>query len=184
MPNVLRELRRHTAAFFADRRGAIAILLGLALIPLVAAVGLAIDSARGYLIKTKLSYAVDSAGLAAASSVGSPDFAAELQKYFDANFPPGYLGATVTGPTFTVSGNGQVISLAASATIDTTFMTVLGHDTLDVSASAEVTRGASNVDLVFSMDLSGSMNNSAGGGQTPVRIHLRLMTFCRFLQCR
>jgi Flp pilus assembly protein TadG len=38
-----------------DDRGAIALMVGLAIIPLFAAIGLAVDSARGYMLKSKLS---------------------------------------------------------------------------------------------------------------------------------
>ena len=41
-----------------------AAIMGLAIIPLFAVVGLAIDTGRGYMLKSKLSYAIDAAGLA------------------------------------------------------------------------------------------------------------------------
>ncbi|MGH6944639.1 MAG: TadE/TadG family type IV pilus assembly protein, partial [Geminicoccaceae bacterium] len=39
-------------------------IVGLAIIPLFAIIGLAIDTGRGYMLKSKLSYAIDAAGLA------------------------------------------------------------------------------------------------------------------------
>ena len=47
-----------------EQRGAVAAIMGLAIIPLFAVVGLAIDTGRGYMLKSKLSYAIDAAGLA------------------------------------------------------------------------------------------------------------------------
>lgn len=89
---------------------------------------------------------------------------ADIQMYFDANFPPGYLGATVTGPTFTVDANNEVITLSAFASINTTFMHAFGFDTLNVSAETEVTRQTQMLDVVLAIDMSGSMSSSASGG--------------------
>ena len=165
MPNVLSRLRRCAADFSSDRSGGIVILVALALIPLVGAVGLAFDAGRAYMVRNKLAYAVDAAGLAAAEYSATPDTAADVfEKYFDANFPSDYLGATNITPNFTVSEDGEVLTIGASATIDTTLMNVLGKDTMEVVASAQVTKAATNAHIVFSFDLSGSMSQSAGGG--------------------
>ena len=47
-----------------DQRGAVMAIVGLAIIPLFAMIGLAVDTGRGYMLKSKLSYAIDAAGLA------------------------------------------------------------------------------------------------------------------------
>ena len=44
-----------------DKRGSLATFVAAAALPLVAFTGLAVDTARGYLVKTRLSYALDSA---------------------------------------------------------------------------------------------------------------------------
>lgn len=151
-----------TKRFCRDRRGTYLILLAMMTIPMVGAVGLAVDTGRGYLVKSKLSYALDAAGLAAGQMSPSADPTSEIQKYFDANFPKDYLGATVTGPTHTVSSDGRVVSVQVSATLDTTFLKVLGHHQLSISSSAEVTRATRPIDLVLAIDMSGSMRRSAG----------------------
>ena len=51
--------------FFADRRGAVAIITALALIPLLLATGGAIDFGRITVMRSELQQAVDSAALAA-----------------------------------------------------------------------------------------------------------------------
>ncbi len=47
-----------------DRRGAIAIFLAFAIIPMIGFVGIATDTARAYLVKSRLSSALDSAAMA------------------------------------------------------------------------------------------------------------------------
>ncbi len=155
--------------FLRDRQGSYAILLALFLIPLLGAVGLAVDSARGYMIKSKLSYALDAAALAAGQLPSGSDAQTEIDRFFAANFPTGYMGATLIGPTYTEAADGSTLSVTAEAQIDTTFMRLLGFETLDIGGFAEISRGGLPLDMVLSFDLSGSMGtDDAGGGKTRI----------------
>lgn len=161
-------LWRCLGALASDRRGVVAVFLAAAIIPAVGFLGIATDAARGYLVKSSLSRALDSAALAGGRVMFSANRDADIQMYFDANFPPGYLGATVTGPTSNVDPNNEVITLTASATINTTFMHMFGFETLAVSAETEVTRQTQMLDVVLAIDMSGSMASSASGGGTRI----------------
>lgn len=163
-----RELAQRLAALGPDRRGVVAVFVAAAIIPAVGFLGIATDAARGYLVKARLSRALDSAALAGGRVMFSANRDADIQMYFDANFPPGYLGATVTGPTPSVDPNNEVITLTATAVIDTTFMHVFGFETLNVSAETEVTRQTQMLDVVLAIDMSGSMSSSASGGGTRI----------------
>ncbi len=139
-------------------------LFGLLVIPLVCFLGMAVDASRGYAIKSRISTALDAAALASIHSVGTEYFQQDVQKYFDANFPQGYLGATVTLDAPQVSDGGSTIQLTASAEISTTLMRLMNYETMAVAASTTVTTGLSSVDVVLSFDMSGSMDKSIGGG--------------------
>lgn len=152
---LLRRLRR-------DRRGSIGVFIAAGIVAFTGAVGLATDTARGYLVKARLSQALDAAALAGGRAMFSASRDADIQMYFNANFPPGFMGATISGPTIQVDAAGEILNLAASATIPTTFMKVLGFDSLKVSSATEVTRQTQLLDLVLSIDMSGSMSSSAG----------------------
>ena len=164
---VFARVRRALAAtlrrFGADARGGLVPFFALSVIPLMAVVGIGTDTARGYILKSRLSYALDSAGLAGARVVYSPTRDADIQMYFAVNFPPGYMDATLDGPHFTVSADSEVVTLDASATVGTTFMRLLGIATMTVHASTEVTRETQMLDVVLSVDVSGSMSQSVGG---------------------
>ena len=84
--------------FALEKRGGLAPFFAISIIPLIAFVGIGTDTARGYILKSRLSYALDAAGLAGGRVVYSANRDADIQMYFDANFPPGYMGATVDGP--------------------------------------------------------------------------------------
>ena len=151
-----------------DRSGSIIPLLAVGIFVLVASVGLATDAARGYMVKARLSQALDAAALAGGRVMFSPNRDADIVMYFNSNFPDGFMGATVTGPSISVTQNDKVITLAASAQIDTTFMRVLGFETLDVAASTEVTRQNQILDVVLAIDMSGSMGGGGVGGGTRI----------------
>ena len=156
------------ARFLRREHGASLPLLGALLIPLLGFVGLATDAARGYVVKTRLHDALDAAGLAGAHEILSSNFEDQIKAYFEANFPPGYLGAEVTLAPPLVTDDTNTLTLVASAEIETTFMRLFGLDTLTISSSTEVTRATTSLDVVLSIDMSGSMGNADGSGGTRI----------------
>ncbi len=145
--------------FLTDRRGAVAIVFALALIPLCLAGGAAIDMGRAYLVKSRLGYALDAAGLAVgASSVTDEDELQELMEaFFEANYPAHELGVAAT-PEMTLTDDE--IELEATATIDTTLMNVIGIDTLNVTASTVIVRETKGLEVVLVLDNTGSMGTT------------------------
>jgi Mg-chelatase subunit ChlD len=151
-----------------NQSGSVMPLVASGIIALVGAVGLSTDSARGYMVKARLSQALDAAALAGARTMFSPTRDDDIRMYFKANFPDSFLGATITGPTIQISENNEILTLQATATIGTTFMRVLGQESLRVSASTEVTRLTQLLDVVIAIDMSGSMGGGVGGGTTRI----------------
>lgn len=151
------------------RRGSVVTYLAVAVVPLVGFLGLAVDTTRGYLVKAQLSQALDAAGLAGGRVIFSPNRDADIQMYFDANFPPGFMGATVTGPEWVVSEDNEQVVLTASAVLPTTFLRVLGHESMSVAAATEVTRQTTMLDVVLAIDMSGSMTSGGVGGGSRIQ---------------
>ncbi len=147
-----------------DRRGAIAIFLAFAIIPMIGFIGIGTDSARAYLVKSRLSSALDAAALAGGLVMFESTRDADVQMYFNANFPPGYMDATVSGPQITVDEAAETMILTAGATIPTSFMRVFGHEIMTVTAMAEVTRKMTALDVVLAIDMSESMNSNTSTG--------------------
>ncbi|HEY4135031.1 MAG TPA: pilus assembly protein [Alphaproteobacteria bacterium] len=164
-----RALRRSFDALSRDRRGGIAVFLATAIVPLIGILGLAVDTTRGYMVKSRLSQALDAAALAGGRVIFSTTRDADIQMYFNANYPAGYMGAAVTGPTIAVNGTNDKLTLQASAVVDTTFLRVLGIQNMTVKSDVEVTRQTQLLDVVLSIDVSGSMSTSAGGGLTRIQ---------------
>ena len=147
-----------------DRRGGVAVFLALAVIPLVGFIGIGTDTARAYLVKSRLGSALDAAALAGGWSFFLASRDDDINMFFDANFPDGFLDATVSGPDINVDDDSESILLNASAHVPTSFMRLFGIDKITVYAEAEVTRKMRALDVVLSIDMSGSMAWDADGG--------------------
>lgn len=61
---LLRNARHHLSCFTRDKRGNVAIIFGIVLIPLMIAMGSAVDFSRAFLKQKSLASAVDTAVLA------------------------------------------------------------------------------------------------------------------------
>ncbi|MGB0682963.1 MAG: pilus assembly protein TadG-related protein [Magnetovibrionaceae bacterium] len=150
--------------FARSTKGGIATYMALAMIPFVGIVGIGTDVARGFMVKSRLASAVDAAALAGGKAFFKPTRDEDVTMFFNANFPAGYMGAAVNGPNWIVDEAAETITVTASATLPTTFMKILERSDLTVKAEAEVTRQMQMLDVVLSIDMSGSMGNSAPGG--------------------
>lgn len=142
-----------------DRRGNFAIIFAVAIIPILVAIGAAIDLSQAYLVKQRLSRALDAAGLAVGTTTGmtNEQILAIAQAYFDANYPAAKLG--VPG-TLSLSQSGQIVSLSVHATMPTSIMGVVGINTLNVSASSQITKMGKKLEVVLVLDTTGSMSSS------------------------
>ena len=167
MRNPITLLLNRLRAFRDSESGMTLPLLAVSMIAVTGMAGMAIDVARMQLVQSKLQFSLDAAGLAAGSTVSTSNLNTEVSKYLNANFN-GYLGSSLTGTTVTANTANTVFTLGATATLPTTFMSVVGVSTITVSASSEVTRAVSGLELILVLDNTGSMNNSAGGSVSKI----------------
>ena len=74
-------------AFLESKRGNVAMMFTLALIPLMIGAGAGLDFARAMLVRQQMGEALDAAALAVGSTTGLNQTTAQAlaQKYFDAN---------------------------------------------------------------------------------------------------
>src|ERR1700716_3198025 len=91
-------LHRLNLRFLRETDGSVLPMLGLALIPLMSAVGAGIDFSRASSVQTSVQAALDSAVLAGAKD-GSAGWAGTAQDVFNANLVA--KGSTVDRPAFT-----------------------------------------------------------------------------------
>lgn len=167
--------------FWRNQIGATGIIVAAAVVPSIAATGAAVDLARAFLAKSRLSAATDSAALAGGRAYFQPTTQrnAEIMRYFNSNFDPATMG--ITGPvtvqiTPTASPNPsldqtlQQLTVQTSAAVPTYFMKVFGLTAMQINAESEITRQQTGLELVLALDNTGSMaTNDAGGGKTRIQ---------------
>lgn len=131
------------------------------MVPLLGFMGLGLDTSRAYMVRARLSQALDSATLAAGRA-NADDIAAEARalNVFRANFPPGYMDAAVTGPSFVFNNTDHTVKATASAAVPTYLMHLVGYRTYTVTVSSEVKRNANSLEIALVLDITGSMSGS------------------------
>jgi hypothetical protein len=149
-----------------DRTGAIALILGLLLIPLILVVGLAVDYARIEQFKTQLQSIVDAAALAGAGAYytnsSNADATAAATNYFNNNSTllPGYVGTlslNVTPAPVTIGGvSGIGVTVQSTGAIAASFLQII-EPTLAISATALAAAVPPNKDFYLLLDDSPSM---------------------------
>jgi Flp pilus assembly protein TadG len=177
----------------AGERGATLILFSFMLTSvLIPIIGLAIDGSICWWMKTKLSSAVDAAALAAARSLSLASSASQLQstgatvgtQYFNANFPAGVMGTTLskiggqTSPVITVvDTNAQVITVTVQAVIQVPmyFLRIFGYKSVTLGDAGQSTRR--NTNIIFVLDRSYSMQQAGVCSQVASNAEAFINTF-------
>ena len=142
-------------------RGAVLALVAVSMVVLLGIGGLALDSARGYLIKARLARAVDAAVLAGARSLRLGEDVVRL-RVIDVAVLNGANGDDVD-VTFGVNAEGeQTVRVDAHLGMPTSLMRVLGVESMDVRSAAVA--AVPPVDLVLVLDQSYSLDQADAWG--------------------
>jgi Flp pilus assembly protein TadG len=172
--------------FRRDRRGNVAVIFALACVPLISAVGAAIDYSEASRIKAKMQSAADAAAVASISQQSQGWLAAstmtsngevtvaetDAQNIFTGNSPassPLYNSQVVTA-TVMKTGPTLTSSVSFSASVPTSFMKVVGFSSLTVTGSSSASASLPlYLDFYVALDVSGSMGlpstTSPNGGE-------------------
>ena len=157
MNSLLVKLRNRLQAFRSARGGNVAVIFGLAIIPIVGAVGAAVDYSRANSAKTDMQAALDATALKlakdGAATLSSADLQSSATSYFNAIFHRPEAGGVAVTPTI----SGSTLTVSGSAMIRTTVLGVLGYTQLTISASSTVNWGANKLELALVLDNTGSM---------------------------
>ncbi len=153
--------------FFADNGGNVAIMFGLAALPLFLAAGVAIDYGRASKYKTTLQAAVDVAALAGALDATAESKAKvrrTVKRYLKANGGTD-IANNLDFVKVKVKNDGTVI-VDAGAHISSSLMKLAGFNKLDFEASATVKNPDGALEVALVLDNTGSMQ---GGKLTTLK---------------
>ncbi|PZA11087.1 pilus assembly protein [Rhodopseudomonas palustris] len=170
------------ARFRRDRRGNIAVIFAIALVPLISAVGCAVDYSRANALRSKLQAAADAASVGSVSRTAPAYVAAgsmsadgaissgsdDALRIFNGNLS-GESGFTLGNVSATVSKVADVVTskVTFSAQISTMFMKVVGISSMTVGGTSTASATMPKyIDFYLLLDNSPSM----GVGATPTDV--------------
>ncbi len=144
--------------FSKSTRANVAIVFGLAAIPVVMAGGMAVDYMGASKSQSALQQAVDDAALAAGAS--DLDGQAELENLVDKflNRNGSYEVVDKLTKIRVIKTSDKKIKVVAKGKVNTRFMGLVGYRKLKIKATAVVNRDFGNMELALVLDNTGSMN--------------------------
>lgn len=160
--------------FAQDRRGNVLAMAAAALIPICAMIGGAIDLSRLYMTNTRLQQACDAGALAGRRAMADVNTLSASERttalnYFAFNFPNNTYSAGTPTVNYARGAVGTVVGTASLA-VPMTIMKMFGYTTITLNISCQSTLVVPNTDVMFVLDVTGSMNDPASSSDTSPKI--------------
>ena len=147
--------------FWNNTQGGIAPLLAFAIIPLMTAVGIAVDFGRANSARSAFQTSLDSAALKLSKTAvtNADTLGSDATTMVAALFHrPGTSTPVVTASYSSVGGSKIV--LQGSTSVATNFLSFLGYDSIPISASTTAVWGNTRLRVALVLDNTGSMAQS------------------------
>ena len=145
--------------FRSHRCGNVTIIFALTIIPVMGAVGAAVDFSQASSARAAMQASADATALMLsklASSLSQSQLNQKATEFFQANFNrPGVSSITVT-PVLTLGDKPQ-LTVNASGSLSTNFMGLFGFKNLKIGTEAVVKWGETRVRVALVLDNTGSM---------------------------
>jgi Flp pilus assembly protein TadG len=149
---------------FKDCTAGVAPLLALAALPLIGAVGAAVDYSRASSVRTAMQAALDATALMLskdAQSLSTEQLGTKATTYFNALFNrPEASNVALTQQLNMPQTGSFALTVSATASISTLFWRVVGQQNVNISASGEVVWGIKKLNLALALDNTGSMSSN------------------------
>lgn len=143
----------------AERRASVVSLTALLILPIAVSMGLALDGARIYLVRSRLAEAVDAAALASAQGLELSEMESNARRLLEANYPASYLRSTLGTIEINALDEGRV-EIVAHAQLPMVVMGLIGAGAVAVEARAVAQRESRGLELALVLDGTGSMRGS------------------------
>jgi Flp pilus assembly protein TadG len=159
MQRLSHALRSSGEAFRRDRRGNVAVMFALALLPVIGLVGAAIDYGRANTLRTEMQAALDSTALMLSKEAATDNkkqLQANAAKYFNAMFTGKTVNNLDLKASYTQKG-GSAVTVSGSADMPTSFMGVVGYNTIAIGGSSTAKWGSTRLRVALVLDNTGSM---------------------------
>jgi Flp pilus assembly protein TadG len=167
---IIEKLSRAWRRLRSDRRGNVAIIFGLATIPIFGMVGAAIDYSRANAARTALQAALDSTGVLLskeATTLPEDTCKAKAVDYFRKNWDSmraghsydGYAAIDINDVECKPINGKWTLKMKAKGSINTLMVRVLGaqYNKMDFSSSTAIEWGINKIRVALALDTTGSM---------------------------
>jgi Flp pilus assembly protein TadG len=155
-------LRRSLRELWTAQEGNVAIIFSIALIPVVALAGGAIDYSRASAKRTAIQAALDATALAMsknAVNLSPSDLKTQAAAYFAAAYGKPDASSITIDTTYSNTGGSQ-LTVTGTATVDTNFLGIIGINSITVGSSATTAWGLSRLRVALALDNTGSMQSA------------------------
>lgn len=158
--------------FVHNSEGGVAVLAGLTIIPVIAAIGAAVDFSRAASMHTAMQSALDASVLAMAKDaqkLPATQLTENAKAYFMATFQNGGVEDLQVQATAAPIATGYTSAMSAKGSVKTKLMGVVGISTIDVEVRATAMALTDGLGCVLSLNphLSGAVN---GPGSASVNL--------------
>jgi Flp pilus assembly protein TadG len=160
---IFSRIRTAAGRFVRDDSGNIALLFGIAAVPILTFVGAAIDYTRATAARTSMQAALDSTALMLAKdltdgTITTSQISAKAQAYFTALFNNTEAKSVTISATYTAAtGQGSTIKVTGSGNIPTDFMKIAGFPNIGFDAASTSAWGNVRMRVAMALDNTGSM---------------------------
>ena len=142
------KLRERLQTFRATEGGNVAVIFGLAIVPVMTGLGAAVDYSRANATKASVQAALDSALLAGAKD-GTSTWTTIAANVFNVNF--GSKFASVPTPDFTKEEN-SLYAGSVTASVPTSLLGLIGISSLSVTAYGKATAAEADNSCILTLD--------------------------------
>lgn len=165
-----------------SRTGNVLPITAAMLIPLLGVVGGGVDMARLYLVKARMQQACDAGALAGRKAMGTGTWDTtsngRAEALFDGNFKQGDYGTVTVTPGRSYSESNGTVTGTATTTVPMTVMRALGFSQKTVTVNCTAKMEIPNTDVMFVLDVTGSMNSTIPGDTTTKITGLKTAVKC------
>ena len=147
------------SSFLKDRRGGVAPMFAIAIVPVFGLMGAAVDYSRANSARTGMQSAIDATALAMAKlapTLTQSQLQTQTTAYFNAMFNHPEANGVVVTPTYTTAGGSQLV-ITVSGSVDTSFMKIMGFSSLNIGSTSTVKWGNNRLRVALALDNTGSM---------------------------
>jgi len=150
---------RMLARFLTNARGGVAPLMAVIAVPVMAAVGMAVDYSRVNAARTAFQVSLDATALMLSKDAATETKEAlqtEATKTFNSLFSRSEVTDVNVAPVYTSAG-GSKLTLNGTAVVHTNFLGVIGIDHVDIKSVSVSSWGNTRLRVALVLDNTGSM---------------------------